>query len=198
MTARLAAQLRNGDHANHLAFRPNRQGGFEPMQPAEIARRFNDRMFDELSTEHYFTMALADIDLETGQLELVQAGHPQPIIYNEEEGPRLVGGGGLPIGLVPEREFEQYSLQLNERDTLILYSDGLTECAGPNGEQLEEEGLMDMFAGIGPPDGPEYFSDLIWSLEVYVKGKPFADDLSAARLTLSEIRRASSALQPLY
>ena len=186
LAARLAAQLRHGDRANHIAFRPNADGGYDPLPPHHVARALNNHMFDALNTEHYFTMALADCDLETGYVQLVQAGHPPPIIFHEFEGPRMIGEGGLPIGLLPHREFEQCNFYLEEHETLLLYSDGLTECSNREGEQLEEEGLMDMLEGIGAPVGMRYFDVLLWSIGAYTRGV-FDDDISAVRISVSEV-----------
>lgn len=183
LTARLAAQLRNGDPANHIAFKSDRKGKFYALSPDEIARRLNERMFNELQTEHYFTMALIDFDLYAGVGQFLQAGHPPAIIMPPNQKPRLMGAGGTPIGLLPDISFEVENFELSPGSSLFLYSDGLTECSQNTGAMLEEEGLMDMVGKLGAPRGEDHFAALMSQVEDFASGQPFDDDISAARIS---------------
>ena len=75
----------------NIAFEHLRDGSYSHRSPADIARTLNDRMMNELETEHYFTLAFADIDLTTGAGTMVQAGHPHPVVFNSETGVRFLG-----------------------------------------------------------------------------------------------------------
>ena len=52
----------------------------EAVAPHDVAARMNTLMLQEIDTEAYLTVAYADLDLTTGRLVMVQAGHPHPAI----------------------------------------------------------------------------------------------------------------------
>ncbi len=147
--------------------------------PAEIAEALNVRMIQELETEHYFTFAFADVDVNSGYVQMVQAGHPHPVIFNPATGVKFVGEGGLPIGLLPDAQYESFEFDLVPGDRLLLYSDGLTECQNPSDDLLDEDGLTDVLTRQIGNSGPKFMRELMGELTAFAQGRPFADDLSA-------------------
>ena len=85
----------------------------------------------------------------------------------------------MPIGLVDEVEFSSSEIELNPGDKLMLYSDGITECPDPEGNLLDEEGLIEILERTPGSSGPEALSSLVASLEAFAGGQEFPDDLSA-------------------
>lgn len=80
LTARLAGYLSKHDHEQNIAYIRKKKGALIRRTPAEIASAFNKLLLTELETEHYFTMAFVELDLNTGIANFVQAGHPHPIL----------------------------------------------------------------------------------------------------------------------
>lgn len=179
LTVRLAGYLNPHNKAQNIAFEPKSDGGYRQLSPKEIAWLLNERMMHELDTEHYFTMAFADINLETGHVVMVQAGHPHPVIFNPETGVRFLGTGGPPIGLLPSVEFENFEFDLKSGDRLFLHSDGITECQNAKAELFDEDGLEAMLVKNLDASGPEFLDDLLWKLTEFSEGVPFDDDISA-------------------
>ncbi len=66
----------------------------------------------------------------TGELVLASAGHPAPYLNSQE----VQMQGGLPLGVIPEVEYENVRLYLHPGDRLLLFSDGVIEARRPNGE----------------------------------------------------------------
>ncbi len=179
LTVRLAGHLNPHNKTQNIAFEPQSGGGYRFLSPPEIASLLNDRMMEEMDTEHYFTMAFADIDLETGHVVMVQAGHPHPVIFNPATGVRFLGAGGPPIGLLPFVEFESFEFDLKPGDRLFLYSDGVTECQNTKGELFDDDGLEALLKNKLDASGPEFMDDLLWKLTEFSEGTPFDDDISA-------------------
>lgn len=125
------------------------QSGAAPDPPDVVLGRVNDFMLQSMETDIYFTCVLAYLHLETGRLEMCQAGHPHPMVRDKAGIVRRIGGGGPPVGLLPGAPFECFVTKIDPGDSLLLYSDGLTECADSWGDMLEEEGLMDLFSTVG-------------------------------------------------
>lgn len=96
MTARLAAYLSGSLPDQNLAIELDTGGNAIPRRPSDVATTFNDLMLNEMETDLYFTMALGHINMETGELVMVQCGHPHPLIQRANGGVEFVGKGGLP------------------------------------------------------------------------------------------------------
>ncbi len=182
LTVRLAGYLSPHNKTQNIAFEPMPEGGYSHRSPKDIAKLLNERMMDEMDTEHYFTLAFADVDLETGHVIMVQAGHPHPVIFNPETGVRFMGEGGVPIGLLPEVEYDNFEFDLKAGDRLLLHSDGVTECQNIKGDLFDEDGLESMLVKKLDGSGPEFMDDLMWQLTEFSEGEPFGDDVSAILL----------------
>ncbi|MHA6347319.1 PP2C family protein-serine/threonine phosphatase [Roseivivax sp. CAU 1761] len=178
MTARIAGYLSARHPEQNLAF-----GGPEWLcPPEEVARRLNDRLDADPGVDEYFTMAFADIDLGSGALRLVQAGHPRPLLIRADGSTAFLGAGGLPIGLVPEVAHERVTVPLQPGDRVLLYSDGFVEAPVGGGGMLEEEGLLRLVAACAPDlRGPDLLEALFWHLVAEApEGETPGDDVSAA------------------
>jgi len=110
-----------------------------------IVTGLNQRFQSSIDPPRYFTMIYGHLDLRTGRVTLTQAGHPRPIwLHRVDRRVELVGGGGFPIGLLPDVEYDATTFDLARGDRLVLYSDGVTECANAAGEPFSERRLMQL------------------------------------------------------
>ena len=191
MTARIGSYLSN-THLDHNIAVDRRVGRFYALYPpAAVARALNERLLADVGIAEYFTMVYAIADLRRGAVRLVQAGHPHPLLIRADGRTEFIGQGGMPIGLIPGAQYEQYDVDLAPGDRLLLYSDGFTEARLKSGEMLGEEGLLRLVAETlpasgGPMDaaaksaGPEFMDDLYWRLTAEMEdGAGLADDVSA-------------------
>lgn len=178
ITARLKGFLSDGKQSQNLAVRHVADDVRYGYPPAMVAARLNEVSLEEMETEHYFTMVYAELDMRSGDCRFVQAGHPPPLILRADGGMDFVGGGGLPVGLLPDATYEEERTHLAPGDRLLIYSDGLTECEGPDG-MLEEAGLMRLLEPLAGLPGAELLDGLHAALGVHAAGTSFADDLSA-------------------
>ena len=182
MTARLAGYLSGSSPDQNLAFQKLPDGTRGVRRPSEIARAFNRLMLEDIQVEQYFTMAYAELDLPTGRVVLVQAGHPHPMVLRAGGRVEQVGAGGLPVGLIPDARYKDSRLTLAPGDRLLLMSDGLTECPGPDGVELGEKRLARMLQRLAGLESPELIEALVWDLANFAGADHFADDVSGVLL----------------
>lgn len=178
MTARLAGLLSGASPEQNLALSRSTDGQGGAWPPEMVAYRFNRMMLDDLKVDQYFTMAYAEIDLETGKLWLVQAGHPHPVILRRDGTVERLGAGGLPIGLIPSAGYERVQNRLHAGDRLFLVSDGVTECPGAKGADLGDEGLARLLQRNAGLPSPALLEALVWDLVAYAGTEDFPDDVS--------------------
>ena len=182
MTARLAGYLSSSVPEQNLALQKTRVGGFAPRPPAEAIAMLNRVIMSEMETEHYFTIALADVDLQSGQVIIAQAGHPYPALQRATGAVEFIGQGGLPVGLIDAAEFQQFEVTMAPGDRLLIHSDGVTECATRDGTLLDEDGLSRILRDLRQTRGRAFLESLIWRLSDFAGDADFQDDISAVLL----------------
>lgn len=177
MTARLAGLLSGGAHDQNIALTISPYGGRDAWPPELVAWRLNRLVMTDMPVDQYFTMAYAEVDLATGRVLLVQAGHPHPAILRHNGTVEFVGSGGLPIGLFASASYERTVLKLDPGDRLLLVSDGVTECPSPQGD-LGEEGLARLLVANRDLSDPSLLEALVWNLVDHYGSEEFPDDVS--------------------
>lgn len=114
---------------------------YEIVRPHHVVAEVNNRF--QSADDMYFTMIYGTLDTPTRRLALTQAGHPSPFLLHRAAGRiEALGSGGMPVGMLPGVEYELTETTLAPGDRLILYSDGVTECENPQGEQFGEERMV--------------------------------------------------------
>ncbi|KZY37932.1 fused response regulator/phosphatase [Roseovarius sp. HI0049] len=182
MTARLAGYLSATTPEQNIAMVADEQGRFRGRCPGETAAILNELILGEIETEHYLTLLLAILDLDTGRVDYVQAGHPAPLIQRAHGSIEFAGEGGLPVGLLNEATYQTRRLTLCPGDRLLVYSDGIMECQKPDGEMMGESGIASVAAELKDAHGAEYLQSLVWRLADITGSDQFGDDVSAVLL----------------
>ena len=178
MTARLAGLLSGGSPDQNIAMRMTADGARDAYPPEQVAFRLNRMMIEDVQVEQYFTMAYAEIDLDSGDVLLVQAGHPHPVLMRQDGRIEVLGDGGLPIGLIPGATYQAVTATLHPGDRLFLMSDGVTECPSPEGHELGTEGLVALLGKSSDLTSANLLQALMWDLEAFSGHYGFPDDIS--------------------
>ncbi len=179
LTARLAGLLSSGSPDQNITMSMGSQERADAWPPEMVAFRLNRMMIERIQVDQYFTMVYAEVDLQSGSVKLVQAGHPHPIILRADGGAEVVGNGGLPIGLIDGAVFERVTIRLAPGDRLLLMSDGITECPDPQGAELGTEGTVDLLKTSRHLTSPDLLEALVWDLTGHHGRSDFPDDVSA-------------------
>jgi sigma-B regulation protein RsbU (phosphoserine phosphatase) len=165
------------------AVRATRRAGDDLVAMAAAA---DDVLCEQFPDLRYVTAVLAELDLETGKLRYVNAGHPPPMLIRDGRVTgTLTGGRRMPLGL-PE-PVEGGTADLEPGDRLLLYTDGVTEAYAPNGERFGAERLVDLTercTGEKLP-APETLRRLSHQVLAHQAGRP-ADDATLMLVEWSE------------
>ena len=185
MTARLAGNLSGRSPEQNVALESDENGGYRLRSPAEAADLLNTIVMNEMDTEHYFTLLIANIDLRTGEAVMCQAGHPHPVIQRADGSCESIGTGGMPVGLIDAAYYTDFTAKLSSGDRIIIPSDGVMECPDPEENLLDDEGVRAFMEANAELKGEKLLEAMIWYLTEYSGEKDFPDDVSAVLLEFS-------------
>jgi serine phosphatase RsbU (regulator of sigma subunit) len=103
---------------------------------AELLTKTNNALVPKLSDSgHFITLFLAEVNARRNRLYFTLAGHNPPLLVPASGEPRwLVCNDGLPLGIIRGRAYTNHEVNLEEGDTLIVYSDGITDARNTAGE----------------------------------------------------------------
>jgi sigma-B regulation protein RsbU (phosphoserine phosphatase) len=155
--------------------------------PERVLSRLNRQLAHTLPAGWFVTACYAVLEPATGRLAYALAGHDPPLIQRAEGGvcERLESRGGPPLGPFPEADYASGRTTLGRGDTLVVYTDGLTEAMSPERELFGvERALAGLAEGRGDPL-PALGERLLVRVEAHAAGAPLEDDL-----TLLLLRRA--------
>lgn len=185
MTTRMGGYLNDKYSDQNIVVHTGPDGRQAFLPPQDVAYSLNQRLSSDDAAQEYLTMAYGDLDLKSGRLMLIQAGHPPPLILRRKGGFEFIGEGGMPIGLVAGADYAQIETVLHPGDRVLFYSDGFTEACAPDGAMLEEEGLVRLVKQIpNHMAGTQFVDALYKQLISYVGSKDaLTDDVSASLVT---------------
>ncbi|HEX2547490.1 MAG TPA: SpoIIE family protein phosphatase [Ramlibacter sp.] len=150
---------------------------------AAVATEYNLRFLRMQNENLYLTMLFGLVDLDSGRAALVQAGHPPPFFAAAgEEEFRPLGGGGVPIGIVEQPDYEPIELQLSTGARLVLYSDGVTDCRDAGDAAFGEQRLRDVLLAQRHAPLGEMGEQVHQALRAWRPGATFEDDVTLLAL----------------
>jgi len=151
-----------------------------PVQIVNELHRVLTPRLSELSS--FVTLALYRFDLEAGTLTYVNAGHTHGLLMSAAQGKVvLIAGENSPIGVLPDEVYVEVCVPIGPGDSLLIYSDGITEACNPSGEQFGQERLIGAFeAGRAAALVPFALLDALQqTLKGFTGGAPPLDDQTA-------------------
>jgi sigma-B regulation protein RsbU (phosphoserine phosphatase) len=146
--------------------------------PARVFNHVNRFLCDHAEIGRYATMFFGILD-DQGHLEYINAGHPSPFLIRNGVAEDVFTEGSYPVGLVPEAEYTTVCLKLEPGDTLVLFSDGVTEAMDPAEQLFGVPRLKDVLMGVAtqtPLD--ELQTKVLDAVENFARGASQADDLT--------------------
>ena len=115
--------------------------------PARVLGYLNEKLCEKRIEGSFVTAVMGVFDARTRRFTYGCAGHP-PVLWQRPLGEdrvlvkRLDGVGGIPLGVLRDATYEEETVDLSIGDTLVLYTDGITESRAPDGTFFGVEGLQ--------------------------------------------------------
>jgi sigma-B regulation protein RsbU (phosphoserine phosphatase) len=150
------------------------------VNASECLASSNAMLASENQTTMFTTAFYAVLDTVTGQLDFCNAGHNPTLILRRGEGPRiLVSKGNLMLAIEEEIVYEGGVFQLEPGDTVVLYTDGVTEAESLDGNFYGMERLIEVL-GSQSADVPaaQVVDAIVQSVQTFAGGAAQSDDIT--------------------
>ena len=149
------------------------------ITPGEVLQLVN-RHITHLDKSAQFVTALYGIlDTMTGEFSYARAGHEPPLILNPDGTvERIPHAPGMSLGLWETITLDERMVLLEPGSTLLLYTDGMTDCRDPLGVAFGLENIKSCLAEMTGRPAQEVCDRLFQTLMDYQKGSPQDDDVT--------------------
>jgi sigma-B regulation protein RsbU (phosphoserine phosphatase) len=159
------------------------------------ARAADEALIEQFPDLRFVTGVLAQLDMDTGGLRYINAGHPAPLLLRGGKAVRsLAGGRRMPLG-IEDSAIEVGEETLEPGDRLLLYTDGVVDAYDHGGERFGVERLIDLTERCAAArlPGPETLRRLSHAVMDHQNGPPTDD---ATLLLVEWSHEASDRTQP--
>ena len=152
----------------------------------EIMSRVNAQLARENEASLFVTMILGIVDTGTGGMVYGQGGHNPPLLVPVRGKPTYEPAGGMPLGVFEDAKFGERELQLKPGETLLVYTDGVTEAMNEAKDLFGEDRLEKAVTGVDGLSAEKIAERVIERVESFVLEAERSDDI-----TLLAIQRRS-------
>jgi len=150
----------------------------ETESPAEALRRVNELLLPDTKQGMFVTAVYAVLDLTTNELTYANAGHNPPLWVRGSGTVERLTRTGVALGAADEARFTEKKIQFEVGDSLLLYTDGLTESFNYAGDLYGEDRLNQALLASQCSSAHELMDVIEQSLLEFVQDMPPADDLT--------------------
>jgi len=159
----------------------------ERLEPADLMARLNVQVCRQSPGNRFITIFYAVLDLASGEMTYVNAGHTPPLLLRAAGGVERLQSGGVALGMFDRSRFETGRVLLKPDDLLAIYSDGITEAENPKGQPFDEQGLETVLASERRNNVAATCAAVVRAVERHTADTRLADDLTLLLLRRSTV-----------
>jgi sigma-B regulation protein RsbU (phosphoserine phosphatase) len=149
------------------------------LEPKEVFNTVNAALCENNETGMFVTAFMGFLDLKTGQLVCVNAGHNPPLARRGQGGYAFIKTRpGFILGGMETTTYQEETFTLAPGDILCLYTDGVTEAANPAGELFAEKRLLAAANLYGDAPAKEFMAGIKAEVDRFADGAEQADDMT--------------------
>ena len=151
--------------------------------PGDVLTEVNNLIQDDDTDGMFVTMLYSVYNPETGDFTYASGGHDAPLLVKPDGSSELLSlTGGIALGVITEFDYQETTYRLEPGDTIVLYTDGVTEAMNGDGELYGIEGLREHFAANPPGDAEATAMEVMRAVEDFAGGAPQSDDITCLTL----------------
>jgi len=152
---------------------------------AELGARLNGILCRDGLPGSFATLVYLELKPDSGQVRMLNAGHPPPIAVRAAGSDRLPPVA-TPLGALPDSVYTEQRIEVGPGELLVVYSDGLTEARNEAGDFFGEGRVLALLPELRRLSAKDASSRLVKEVESFVGEERYSDDLSLALLKRSD------------
>jgi sigma-B regulation protein RsbU (phosphoserine phosphatase) len=155
--------------------------------PGEALREVNDLLLEDNEGGMFVTVLYAVYDPSNRKLTYASGGHNSPLVVHPDGTSTLLPlTGGIALGVAPGIQYQQNTVTLSPGDSVIFYTDGVTEAMNGAGEQFGLDPISKLFEA-NPPQDPEKATAAVFeAVNAFAGENPQSDDITCLVFCCSE------------
>ncbi len=144
----------------------------------EMVESVNDYLAENTPNNRFVTFFVAELNPLTGELSFINAGHNPPLVVRTNGDVEELDSGGFPLGIMPKTEFEQGTLNLLDGESLVVFSDGVSEAEDIDGVEYGMERLFEVVKNNREGTAARMRDQIESSLSSFTGSAPTHDDIT--------------------
>ncbi|HEX8152146.1 MAG TPA: PP2C family protein-serine/threonine phosphatase, partial [Thermoanaerobaculia bacterium] len=150
--------------------------------PAELMREINLTLAPKTAPTKFVTMVVASLDPATGTIEFANAGHVPPLVIGKHSVEQLETTD-MVVGLFLAAQYRNQQVTLNHGDSLVLFTDGVTEAENAAEEQMGVGPITQILAPLHGTTAPKLLATIDRAVQAFVGSAPAGDDVTMLAVT---------------
>ncbi len=151
---------------------------FSGHDPARVLERVNELIDNDSQTDLFVTMFYAIWQPETGQLVYANGGHNPPILLSRNGAYQELHGKGMALGVLPQIQVDPVTVTLKANDTVVFYTDGVTEAINEDYDEFGLERLLIATKSARKGDAQQVVQAITHGITHHAGDTPQFDDIT--------------------
>jgi sigma-B regulation protein RsbU (phosphoserine phosphatase) len=138
----------------------------------------NRLLFRNTSPEKFATLFYGWLDFQNHEIRYCNAGHNLPYLFSDNRKPRPLSEGGIILGCLENVNFEEQKVSIQKGDTLLVFSDGISEAMDPDFQEFGETRLVGLLENNREKSAREIIDIIIDGVTGFSGEAPQTDDMT--------------------
>ncbi|MFC1730547.1 PP2C family protein-serine/threonine phosphatase [candidate division KSB1 bacterium] len=153
-----------------------------------MIENLNDYLIETTLSSKFVTLFIGVIELSTGSITYINAGHNPPYIIGADNEVRELTGGGPLLGMFENTLFSSGRAQLHDGEILVLFTDGVVEAMNREEEEFSEERFIKVIQREGHETLIKIMLQLFKEVRLFCDGVPYGDDITICFIRKTEVK----------
>jgi serine phosphatase RsbU (regulator of sigma subunit) len=155
-----------------------RAAAFSRESPAETLRRVNELLLSDSRSDLFVTVWYGVFDPAQHEIVYANAGHNPPLVLHSGGQFEELTAPGMALGVMPEMRLEERRIKLTPGDTLIAYTDGVTEAIRADNSEFGVVGLQRAAYSVRRQAASDMMKVIVQAVDQFTQGQPQFDDVT--------------------
>lgn len=155
--------------------------------------KVNYLLWESIERNQFVTAFYGILDATNNTMSYTNAGHNPPLLIKKDGEARFIERGSLPLGMFRDTRYHEYFLTFEPGDTLVLYTDGVTESQSPEGEEFGRPRLAETVKNYLDLSARDLISAVHADVIEWTDGKGSTDDVTFFVIKTVEKKTGDSA-----